>query len=281
MNTLTRIAPLFFICLEQPLVANQQEQIIQFSTQWKNEYVQQLSVQDTSIITCMLLLSYDVVKSAIILGHSKLIIQKELLKITTLDIGSTLQTKDLVKQNNTDKMKQAITDLEKAQESMQQTFTQFEKFIPLLINVNPDVTKIFIKNIKQAVFDWAKQQADIIDEFNEVKKEFIADAQLVTRITNLFDAIIHNVSTERNQLLEGATSVTDMYKKVEITLFQFTKARIKSIEKLEDLLVAFFKQHYQILFDILHAAHLEKIVLENNTPIQLPDPDSYFAVTTH
>lgn len=281
MKLTTLLFALFFTCFISQISCSQNEQIIQYAQLWKTEHIDTLSVQDTSIITCMLLLSYDVVRSAIVLAHSKLVIQKELLKITTLDIGSTLQTKDLVKQNNTIPMRQAITDLEFAQQSMQETFTQFEKFFPLLINVNAEVTKIFIKNIKQAVFDWAKQQTDIIEEFNTVKKEFIADAQLVTRITNLFDAIIHNIPSERNQLLDGATSVTDMYKKVETTLFQFTKARLKSVEKLEELLIYFFKEHYSVLYAILQKEGIEKIALENNSPLDLPHPDSHFVLLTH
>lgn len=257
MNRLFKI----LLCLQISVVCialdtTNHEAIIQpYVTMWEQDCIEKMSAADLIIITDTMLLSYQIVQASLIMSKARLKIQSELLNIVTLSINDTFDVGIQIQNNDFTEMKRAIFELEQAQEQIKLACIDLKKFIPTLINIDPSAIQILITNFKSVILHWIKTQDETVLNFEQVKQEFITSAHLFSHVNNAYQTIIATESIEHSQLLHGANSLTDMYKKIENTIALLTETRQEGMGQLEALLTLFFKLHYQVLYDHLQYHH--------------------------
>ena len=245
-------------------------------TIWQDKCIEQLSTQEIVTIADMLLLSYQVVQASVTMAQARLVIQEELLKIVTLSINDTFDVQMKVQKNDLSTMKNAITTIEQAQEKMKFAYESLKNFGPLLVNIDPTSIQLFISNLKDIMLTWVKTQQKTIVDLKSIKQEFIVTIETFSDAINLFDTIIATDSIEHSQLLQGANSLTGMYKNTENIFANLTLVRQESIENFSNLLMLYFKYHYQILYDQLERRDYTQckfITMQNH---KLPEPEQIF-----
>jgi len=245
---------------------------------WKNECISKLSTADIITITDTILLSYQIVQASLIMSRARLVMQSEILNIVTLSINDTFDVSIQVQNNDFSVMKQAILELEQAQEQIKTASTNLKGFIPLLISIDPCTIQILITNFKSILLNWTKTQDETIANFEQVKQELITNAHLFAHVNNMFQTISAAEPTEYHHLLQGTNSLTDMYKKIENTFALLTSTRQEGVAQLDTLLTIFFKLHYQVLYDHLlkNYNHDLKLIATSNN--KLISPDQIFAI---
>lgn len=249
------------------------------ATAWNNEYISQLSTQEIITITDMILLSYQVVQSSVIMSQARLIIQSELLNIVTLSINDTFDARMQAQNNDLTVIKKAITDIEQAQENIKFACNTLKKFGPLIININPTVIQSFIFNLKSVILSWAKTQQKTVTDLKLIKLEFIKTPHLLSNISNIFETIASTTNPiDHILLLYGANSLTDMYKNIETMLADLTIVRQESITNFNIILTLFFKYHYQVLHDHLENMTDSDFKLLATPDHKLPQPEQIFAL---
>ncbi len=265
------------VCIALDIIDH--EVIIQpYVNVWKNECISKLSTSDIITITDTILLSYQIVQASLVMSQARLVIQSELLNIVTLSINDTFDVGIQIQNNDFTRMKQAILKLEHAQEQIKSACLNLKKFIPLIISIDPCTIQILIANFKSVILHWVKTQDGIISNFQQVKQEFITNAHLFAHVNNIFQIIVATETVEHCQLLHGANSLTDMYKKIENTLALLTITRQEGIAQLETLLILFFKLHYQVLYDHLQENYSQSLKLVATSNNKLQSPDQIFAL---
>jgi hypothetical protein len=232
---------------------------------WEKECITSISPADLIIIIDTMLLSYQIVQASLIMSKARLKIQSELLNIVTLSINDTFDVGIQIQNNDFTEMKRAILELEQAQEQIKLACIDLKKFIPTLINIDPCTIQILITNFKSVILHWIKTQNETVLNFDQVKQEFITAAHLFSHVNNAYQTIAAAESIEHSQLLHGANSLTDMYKKIENTIALLTETRQEGMGQLEALLTLFFKLHYQVLYD-----HLQYHQDQSNKMIATP-----------
>ena len=269
---------LLFLCL--PCIAQQAidyHNIIQPSvTTWHNECIDKLSTQEVMIIADMLLLSYQVVQASVIMSQARLVIQTELLNIVTLSINDTFDARMQAENNDLSKIKQAVTEIEYAQEKMKFACNKLKGFAPILIKIDPTVIQIFIANFKEVILNWAKNQHETMDEFEHVQEEFSSTANLFAQVKTIFQTIITKNPIEHSQLLHGTNSLTNMYNTIENMLAHLTDIRQKSLTHFNAILTLYFKSHYQILYNHLQNIDALDLKLASTQNHTLPNPELIF-----
>lgn len=263
---------------QQAIAEEYQEIITPYVNDWNEKCIAQLSSEDLVTITDILILSYQIIESSIIMSSAKLTMQSEIFNIVTLSINDSIETTVQAQNNDTKPIKEAINNLEIAQEKIKTACKLIQSFTPLLIKITPQVTKTFIKNIKKTILIWASKQTETINDFEDIKQEFITTAHLFANIRNIFDEIIDETSDEKNYLLEGANSVTTMYKNIEKTFKKLTITRLHGLQKLDRLFKIFFKMHYTKLFNALKIKNTAPMYLQSLESKELPHPEALFAL---
>ena len=230
-----------------------------YADAWNQECITNLSTQDIVTISHTILLSYQIVQASLIMSKARLIIQAELLKIVTLSINDTFDVSVHAQNNDFTKMKQAIIDLEQAQEQIKIACNKLKNFLPLIITIDPITIQMLISNFKSIILHWVKTQEQIITHFEQIKEELNSTTDLFIHVNYMFQSIITAESIEHSQLLHGTNSLTDMYKKIEDTMAYLTTTRQQGVADLDTLLTLFFKYHYQVLHE-----QLEKHYYDHN-----------------
>ena len=128
------------------------------------------------------------------------------------------------------------------------------------------------------ILQWVKTQDATVANFEQVKQEFITNAELFAHVNNIFQIIIATETVEHCQLLHGANSLTGMYKKIENTLALLTETRQEGVAQLDTLLTLFFKLHYQVLYDHLQENYNYDLKLVATSNNKLQKPDQIFAL---
>ena len=245
---------------------------------WKDECISKLSTTDIITITDTILLSYQIVEASLIMSQARLVIQSELLNIVTLSINDTFDVGIQVQNNDFTRMKCAISELEQAQEHIKSACANLKRFIPLIISIDPCTIQILIANFKSVILHWVKTQDVTVANFEQVKQEFITNAHLFAHVNNIFQIIVATETIEHCQLLHGANSLTDMYKKIENTLALLTVTRQEGVAQLDMLLTLFFKLHYQVLYDHLQENYNHDLKLIATSNNKLLYTDQIFAL---
>lgn len=240
---------------------------------WKNECIAHLSPCNVITITDAMLLSYQIVEASLSMSKARLTIQHELLHIATLSINDTFDIGIQVQNNDFSRMKQAITTLEQAQEKIKRTCVDLKKIIPLMVNIDPLTIQMLIINFKTVILNWVKTQNTTMIHFEQVKQEFITAAHLFAHLNSIYHDITQTESIEHSQLLCGANSLSDTYKKIENTMSLLTAIRQESMAELEALLTLFFKMHYEVLYENILQYQNQNFQLHN----QLQHPNTIFA----
>lgn len=255
-------------------IIDHQALIQPYAHAWNQECIANLSTQDIVTISHTILLSYQIVQASLIMSKSRLIIQAELLKIVTLSINDTFDVSVHAQNNDFTKMKQAIIDLEQAQEQIKIACNTLKTFLPLIITIDPTTIQLLISNFKNVILHWVKTQESIIVHFEQIKEELNSTADFFVHVNYMFQSIITAESIEHSQLLHGTNSLTDMYKKIEDTMAYLTTTRQQGVAELDLLLTLFFKYHYQILYDQLEQRYYNypQALLSQ----KLPNPDQVF-----
>ena len=259
-------------------IIDHQAMIQPYVNVWKDECISKLSTADIITITDTILLSYQIVEASLVMSQARLVIQSELLNIVTLSINDTFDVGIQVQNNDFTRMKQAISELEQAQEKIKTACTNLKKFIPFIIKIDPATIQILIANFKTVILHWVKTQNVTVANFQQVKQELITNADLFAHVNNIFQIIVATETVEHCQLLHGANSLTGMYKKIENTLALLTETRQEGVAQLDTLLTLFFKLHYQVLYDHLQENYdydLKLVATSNN---KLQKPDQIFAI---
>jgi len=246
-----------------------------YVTSWKNECIGQLTTQEILTLSDVILLSYQVIQASVTMSQARLVIQAELFNISTLSINDTFDARIHAQNNDFKKIKCAITEIEDAQEKIKSACNTLKQFGPSLINMNPSTIQLFISNLKDVILHWAKTQQGIIDNFEQIKQEFISTPHLFTNINTIFETIVSSDQVEHSQLLHGANSLTFMYKKIENMLANLTLIRQESTANFGTLLTLFFKYHYQILYDCLQNNEKDFYIIATQDHT-LPYPDQIF-----
>ncbi|MDP3787751.1 MAG: hypothetical protein Q8Q60_00360 [Candidatus Chromulinivorax sp.] len=279
MKFLSKI--LFLIFLNVTLIAHDAVDyhgIIQpYSVSWQDDCIAQLSTQEVATIADMLLLSYQIVQASVIMTQARLIMQKELLDIVTLSINDTFDVSMQAQKNDLSTIKSAITTIEESQEKIKFACNALKYFGPLVINIDPIAIQSFIANLKNVILTWAKTQQDMVAELEILKEEFITTTNLFGDFKIIFDTIVEADPAEHNQLLQGANSLTNMYKKTENFIGYLTVIRQKSLADFDKLLTVYFKDHYQILYNRLQNVDTTAYKLIAMPDQKAPHPDQLFA----
>lgn len=255
-----------------------QEIIAPYVHDWNEQCIEQLSTEEIITITDIMLISYQIIDASIIMSSAKLCMQSEIFNIVTLSINDSIETTVQAQNNNTQKLKDSIIELEDAQEVIKRACNLLKTLAPSLIKIAPEVTKKFIKNIKKSILMWASKQTETINDFEDIKQEFVKAANLFANIKSIFDEIIDETSEQKNYLLEGANSVTSMYKNIEKTFQKLTDTRREGLKKLEILFKVFFKMHYTILFNRINSDHGTDFYLKSIELDELPEPEALFNI---
>lgn len=250
-------------CLAQDKMVDYHNMIQPSVTTWDDTCIKKLSTEEIIVLTDMLLLSYQVVQASVTMSQARLVIQSDLFNIITLSINDTFDVRMQAENNDLTIIKNAVLDIEQAQEQIKSACKTLTNFGPLLINIDPIVIQLFIFNLKTIILNWAKQQHSTMDDFQTVQEEFSSTAHLFKDVKTIFKTIITTDPIEHNQLLHGTNSLTNMYKKIEDTIANLTIIRQESLANFNIILTLFFKLHYQALYN-----HLP-----NNN---LPDPEAVF-----
>jgi hypothetical protein len=267
---------LSFPCIAQDSI-DYTSMIEPFVYTWHDQCINKLSTQEIIIIADMLLLSYQVVQASVVMSQSRLIMQEELLNIVTLSINDTFDARMQAQNNDLTKIKNAITDIEQAQEKIKSACDALKGFGPILIKIDPTVIQIFIANFKNVILNWAKYQQPTISQFEEIQEEFSNTADLFAQVKNMFQVIINTDPIDHSQLLHGTNSLTNMYNTIENMLGHLTHIRQTSLAEFNAILTLYFKNHYQVLYNHLqgiNALDLKLIATQNHT---LPNPNMIFA----
>jgi len=243
---------------------------------WQDKCIEQLSTQEIATIADMLLLSYQVVQASVTMAQARLVMQEELLKIVTLSINDSFDVQMKVQKNDLSTMKNAITTIEQAQEKMKYACDALKNFGPLLVNIDPTSIQLFISNLKDIMLTWVKTQQKTIVDFKNIKQELVETIDIFTDATNIFDTIIATEVIDHSQLVQGAHSLTEMYKNTENILANLTLIRQESIENFSNLLMLYFKYHYQILYDQLERRDYTQCKLITMQNHKLPEPEQIF-----
>ena len=244
-------------------------------TVWQDESISKLSTQEITILTDVILLSYEVVQASIIMAQARLTIQTELFKIVTLSINDTFDVRIQAQNNDLTNIKNAVSRIEEAQEKIKFACNTLKEFGPLIININPTVIQHFISNLKSVILNWGKAQHQTISDLELIEKELVLDPDTFLNIKNVVDV---NDLTEHNQLLQGANNLTNLYKKVESIVANITTIRRESSSNFSQLLTIFFKSHYQVLYEKLQSINDEDINLVATSDNKLPCPEQIFVL---
>lgn len=264
-------------CIAQDMVDN--HMIIQpYITVWQDEYIPKLSTQEIIIIADVLLLTYEIVQASVIMAQARLTMQTEILNIVTLSIHDTFDARMQAQNNDLTNIKNAIATIEESQIKIKSACNALKNFGPLLINIDPTVIQIFISNLKDVILSWAKTQQDLVTELEALKEEFITTTNLFSNFKTIFDTIIITNPVEHNQLLHGANSLADMYKKTENFLGYLTVIRQESLANFNRLLTLYFKSHYKILYDLLQNIDYTESTMMSHQNKFLPDPEQIFVL---
>lgn len=245
---------------------------------WKNECIAQLSTQEIITITDVLLLSYQVVQASITIHQARLTIQEELLNIVTLSINDSFDVSMQAQNNDLTAIKNAVIAIEQAQEKMKFACNALINFGPLVINIDPASIQFFISNLKTFILNWAKNQQNTMTKLGKIKREIVTTMDLFTDVKNIFNTIVTNDPIEHGQLLQGANSLTDMYKKTENMIASITEIRQESLASFNTLLTLYFKCHYQVLYDCLQNSNNVDLFLMATPDHTLPHPEDIFAL---
>ena len=245
---------------------------------WKNECIAQLSIQEIITITDVLLLSYQVVQASITIHQARLTIQSELLNIVTLSINDSFDVSMQAQNNDLTIIKNAVIAIEQAQEKMKFACNALINFGPLVINIDPTSIQFFISNLKTFILNWAKNQQKTMTKLGKIKREIVTTMDLFTDVKNIFNTIVTIDPIEHGQLLQGANSLTDMYKKTENMIASITEIRQESLVSFNTLLTLYFKCHYQALHDCLQNSNNVDLFLMATPDHTLPDPEDIFAL---
>jgi hypothetical protein len=279
MKLFSKLLLLLFICI--PILAEESvdyTDVIQpCVAAWHNECIDKLSPQEIMIIADMLLLSYQVVQASIIMSQARLMIQSELLQIVTLSINDTFDVRIQAQNNDLTAIKQAVSDIEQAQETMKSACNSLKGFAPLIIKIDPTVIQKFIASFKEVILHWVKSQHETIGELEQFQQELGKTTDLLDQVNAIFQTIIATNPIDHSQLLEGTNSLTNMYNAIENTLGNLTKIRQKSLTNFSTIVSLYFKGHYQILYNHLQsfaAADLKFVTLQSS---RLPNPVTIFA----
>ena len=264
-----------FTCIAQNTV--DYHAIIQpYVTVWQNESISKLSTQEIITLTDVILLSYQVVQASIIMSQARLTIQTELFKIVTLSINDTFDVRVQAQNNDLTNIKKAIVTIESAQEKIKFACNTLKDFGPLIININPTVIQHFISNLKTVILNWGKTQKQTISDLESIEQEFILDSHLFSNVKNIFEAINSSEQVEHSQLVQGANSVTNMYKEIENTIANLTTIRKESTSNFSQVLTIFFKCHYQALYNKLQNVDNDNMYLIATSDNKLPHPEQIF-----
>jgi len=263
-----------FACVAQDIV--DYHAIVQpYVAIWQDESISKLSTQEIIILTDVILLSYQVVQSSIIMSQARLTIQTELFKIVTLSINDTFDVRIQAQNNDLTNIKTAVTTIEDAQEKIKFACNTLKDFGPLIININPTVIQHFISNLKAVILNWGKSQHQTVFDLELIEKELVIDPHFFSTIK---DVLEDKNSTEHNQLSQGANSVTSMYKKIENTIANLTAIRKESSLNFSQVLTIFFKSHYEALYNQLSEIDNDTINLIATSDNKLPNPEQIFIV---
>lgn len=277
LSKLIMLWPLLFTAYTQTM-DDYQMMIQPYAIHWHNECISQLSTQDLITITDTILLSFQVVHASIKMSQARLKIQSELFTIVTLSINDTFEARTQAENNDLSGIKQAVQEIQDAQESMKAASHQLTKFGPLLINIHPIVIQNFILNLKDIILNWAKTQHATIIDLEQIQQEFIAITDRFDQVKNIFATITATNETEHHQLLQGTNNLTDLYKETETVFAHLTAVRQEGINNLEQLLNAVFKIHYEILYNYLEKIEDNTIHLIATIDHKLPTPEYIFGV---
>ena len=167
---------------------------------WQHECIDKLSPQEIMIVADMLLLSYQVVQASVIMSQARLVIQSELLNIVTLSINDTFDVRIQAQNNDLTQIKQAVTNIEQAQETMKSACNSLKGFAPLIIKIDPTVIQKFIASFKEVILHWAKTQHETIGQFEQFHEELGSTADLLNQVNCVFQTIIATDPIDQSQL---------------------------------------------------------------------------------
>ena len=245
---------------------------------WQDECITQLSTQEIVTIADMLLLSYQVVQASVVMAQARLVIQAELLNIVTLSINDSFDVRIQVQKNDLTNIKNAVTTIEQAQEKIKLACKSLKNFAPLLVNINPTAIQLFISNLKNVILIWGKSQQETVTELKNIQQELVATSDIFSDTIHIFDTIIATEPIEHSQLLQGTNSLTKMYKNTENIFASLTQIRQESIEHFSNLLMLYFKYHYQVLYNQLEHTDYRACKLITIQDQKLPEPELIFVL---
>jgi hypothetical protein len=122
------------------------------------------------------------------------------------------------------------------------------------------------------------KQQEMVAELELLKEEFVETTNLFCNFKNIFDTIVETDPVEHNQLLQGANSLTYMYKKTENFIGCLTIIRQKSLTNFNTLLTLYFKYHYQVLYNRLQEVDTTGLKLIATQDHLLPNPEQIFVL---
>ncbi len=238
--------------------------------------IEKLSTDEIISIVDMLLLSYQIVQASVTMSQARLTMQKELLNIVTLSINDNFDVHIQAENNDLTNIKQAIELIEQSQEQIKSAYGKLKKFGPIVINIDPCIIQMFIANFKNVTLTWAKNQHTTIAEYDLLQDEIMKSMQAFAPIKSVFNNIASSKTIDQSQLLHGTNNLTDMYSNIEDVVAHLTHIRQKSLANFNEILIAYFKSHYQILYNHLHHKAALKFAISTIENHQFPDPEKHF-----
>jgi hypothetical protein len=267
---------LLFCCNTK--TTNEYENIIKQQAQdWKNSYIDTLANQtNLETLIDVILLSYQITQESCVIVLAKLTAQEELLKIYTPSLTDTWHANMQVIHNDTSKLEAALNKMKLSQLKFQEFFTTLKSVGPKIIQINPQPTQTLIRDLKNALMVWGKQQHEITNQLLTVQQEFSCAIATISDIKSMFDTIGHTPEFKNSHLKEAAGCVAKTNKDIESVFAHVTQVRKNSIVKIQQFFNIFFKTYYSMLYELLTPEQQLQFCSIATPSLKLPAPDAFF-----
>jgi hypothetical protein len=251
---------------------------------WQEECIKNLTLHEIVTLSDMLLLSYQIVHASCAMAIAKLEIQSELFNIITLSINDSIDARLQAQNNDFSTIKHLISIIEQSQAEIKIACDTLKNFGPLVINIKPIPIQMFIAHVKTIILKWATTQQETLDSLSNLHNKFLTSSQYFYHLQDIFQTITTKETIEQTYLMNGANTLHALYGAIEHIIAEFTITRYKSIESFQSLLTAYFKIHYEILYNCIQQEMLKKEECTYQLPCkilatshhQLPLPENFF-----